>query len=117
MEKNKILAGLAYLLLIFSWIGLIADLIIYYSTKNKYAKFHAGQACFLVLILNIIVLVAFFGAFGTFILFDMVVSSIASGFYVSVVVAILALVYISLAIAAFMGKDFRVPIAARLLEK
>lgn len=118
MQKNKILAGLAYLFLFLSWIGLIADLVIYYSTKNKYAKFHAGQACFLVLVLNIIMLVVFFGVFGTFSLMPMGLPSSTSVYSsIFIVGVVVALLYISLAIAAFMGKDFRIPIAAHLLEK
>jgi len=118
-NKNKVLAGVAYLLLFLSWIGLILDIIIYYSTKNKYAKFHAGQACFLELVIVIIGLVLSFGTAGVMIGLGTPFAGGFSGFYfyIHIFTIIISIIYIGLAIAAFMGKDFRIPIAATLLEK
>ena len=111
-NKNQILAGLSYLFLLLGIIGVFIDVAIYYTTKNKYAKFHAGQASWLMitfLILGLILVVPSFLALQT---------EIAS---VSVIGYVFNLVKISIiffaSAAAFAGKDFRIPIAAQILEK
>jgi len=114
-KKNTLLAGASYLLLLLGMYGLIIDCIIYYITKDRYAKFHAGQACFLVMVIVAIVgSIAMIGIFGVFTQsFEIDIIDIQ---YVPFLKNILSLIYVSLAVAAFLGKEFRIPIAADILE-
>lgn len=123
IEKNKILAGISYLFLFLGWIGMIINCIIHYKSKNSYAKFHAGQACFLVLIIVVIGIIISLAMRSFFILnpFGVINQFSFSSGIILVFAYIYALVtyglYIVLAIMAFLGKNFRIPIAADLLEK
>ena len=139
-RRGRVLSGFSYLLLFLGLIGIIVDVLIYYSTKNKSTKFHAGQACFLALIINLIgILLTFtvfiipnssfimnpFGSFASFTMNRLSnplhygiptrESSMAMMYgYFSLIVFI---IYILLAIFSLYGKNFRIPIAAKLLEK
>ena len=126
-KKDTALAGISYLLLFLSLLGLIIDVIIYYSTKNKYAKFHAGQACFLALVMTVIglFLITPISILVTNVMHYLNPGLIGTGWDIagwSIIVIysyiiISAIIYIVQAMWAFSGKDFRIPIAARLLEK
>ena len=125
-DKDTVTAGISYLLLFLSIFGMIVDIILYYESKNRYAKFHAGQACFTALVMYLagLVIIAPLSIAGTYL--AVVINPALAGspweyFGISMAfiygyLAINLLIYVYLAILAFRGRDFRVPIAARLLE-
>ena len=118
-DKNKILAGLSYLILFLGFLGLIIDSIIYYATKNKYAKFHSGQAVFLAIVILVIAfIIALLGVGAVALLNPNPLSLFTASFSLISGFAILSyIIYVVCAIAAFAGKDFRIPVAAHLFEK
>ena len=111
-NKNQILAGLSYLFLLLGIIGVFIDVAIYYTTKNKYAKFHAGQAAWLMVVFLVIGLIFVVPSFFVF------QTGIETVLLIIPVYNLVKLVIILIAsVAALAGKDFRIPIAAQLLEK
>jgi uncharacterized membrane protein len=118
--KSKVFAALAYLILFLGWIGLLVDIIGYFVMKERYVKFHSGQAFLTGLILTIVGLilaVIFFGEFVNSpfaIPMDITYSviNILYAFY-----ALTAIIYIGCALLALGGKEFRIPIISKFLSK
>ena len=119
--KSKLFAALAYLVLILGWIGLLVDVIGYFLMKDKYVKFHSGQALLMGLIITIIELLL-----GTIFIagymnnpLDAIMETIYNpAMYVIYAIEVIAiLIYIGCAIAALVGKEFRIPIIAKFLGK
>ncbi|NOR85787.1 hypothetical protein GQ473_06740 [archaeon] len=110
-SKNKVLAGLSYLFLLLGILGVLIDVVIHYSTKNKYAKYHSGQAVWLMILFLILGLIAIAPLYFV----------ISSGMNIELItyginMVKIIVIFLSSA-AAFAGKDFKIPIASQILEK
>ncbi len=108
---GRLFAALAYLLLLLTWIGLLVDLIGYFLMTDKYVKFHSGQAFLLGGVITIIELL-----FGAVIFFGPAVDT-AYYYFLYAFYALTAIIYIGCAIAAFGGRDFRIPVVSKFLSK
>jgi uncharacterized membrane protein len=104
--KHRLLAGLCYLLVFLNIIGIIIDIIIYYTTKSRFTKFHASQACWLMVVVAVIEIFLFpsmmFGGLGI----------ISTTLYISLAID---LIFVIMAIASFAGKKFKIPVVSRLV--
>jgi uncharacterized membrane protein len=119
--KSKVLAAISYLILFFGWIGLIIDILIGYSFhKDRYVRSHSSQAGSMGLIITIIQLVLAVILIGKYISspFDILIEPFVPANYVVFTLGLLTiLIYAGCAILAFMGKEFRIPVIAKLAWK
>ncbi len=123
-NKNRLLAGISYLLVFLGIIGIIINAVIYYKTKNKYARFHAGQAIWLKITLWIVTWIVSLIIIGPTILAGRGISALeyetltAATNQVTLYFGYAAIGIILLAsILAFMGKYFKIPFVAWFVEK
>jgi uncharacterized membrane protein len=96
-------------------IGLIIDVIIYYTAKDKYAKFHAAQACFLVVAVTVIGLILSFGV--AFLGMGSAMGMMGSVAFIGAFGILVIALNVILAIFAFLGKDFKIPVISKIIDK
>ncbi len=100
-EKNTVLAGLSYLLFIF--LGVLPALVIYFITKDSYAKTHAKQAFILGVGVSFISLILF----GSFFAITGSLTILQEDSYLNTATTIIIdMFFVVLAVMAFKGKEF-----------
>lgn len=121
------MAGIVYLLSLFWVVGLILQIVVFATEKNRYVKFHAAQAIvlgvveFLLTVVWFIVNIAFIGASSV----DSTGAASLGGAAISLVSGcVLSLIGLALfafwiwgMISAFMGKETKLPIIGSFAER
>lgn len=125
-QEEKLLGGFAHVAVLFSWLGLIYNLVIYflYKPKSEYVTGHAKQGLGLVAIslISSYVLGPIFGAsmYGSFMM-----GGLRGGFGLAVIgglimtaigIAILVMVIMA-AIKGFQGQEYKYPIIGEFMAK
>ena len=116
-QEERVVGGVAYLLMFLGIIGLIVDVILFFILKKKYSRLHAGQA----VIIGIILLLASFASLSSITLTsllytgeEIIPASIIFAVAVGIASIIATLVF---SITAFAGSDIQLPFMARLVER
>jgi len=118
--ESKVFAALAYLVLFLGLIGILVDIIGYLLVKQRYAKFHSGQALLMGLVLTIVGLIVEVTFFGEFINSPFAIPMITTYSFYNIISGfpfVMGIIYIVCALLALGGKEFRIPVIANFLSK
>jgi uncharacterized membrane protein len=116
-QEERVVGGVAYLLMFLGIIGLIVNGILLFILKKKYSRLHAGQA----LIIGIILLLASFASMSSITLESLIYTGeeiIPASIILAVAVGIVSIIVtLVFSITAFAGSDIQLPFMSRLVDR
>ncbi|HDM08523.1 MAG TPA: hypothetical protein ENF97_00175 [Candidatus Omnitrophica bacterium] len=106
-QEERILGGVVYLILFLGVLGWIIDGFIYWKARKRYTRLHAGQACFIELIVVIVSILT-------------IITTIFTPYNEIIAAAlgmVFVLVYLVFAIATLTGNEIEIPYIVRMVRR